>query len=290
MDVIREDSFVLVYRDRRKKWLVRPADTPKLHTHLGILDCAALVGRPFGTVAYTTMNDAVYVLKPTLEDIVMKFARRTQVIYPKDLAMILMRCGIHSGSRVFEAGTGSGAATATFAYSVAPQGHVYSYDVNSGFQDVARKNLEKFGMMGCVTLVARDAKEGIAETDLDAALVDMGDPWELVANVKKALAPSGMMAAICPTMNQAERLTERMKEEGFVNVETMEVLVRNLEARVGMTRPSQFMVAHTCYVTFGRKTVSEAQGEAAPVEDDAGGDEDDGGAGVEGPAPEEAPA
>jgi tRNA (adenine57-N1/adenine58-N1)-methyltransferase catalytic subunit len=63
-----------------------------------------------------------------------------------------------------------------------------------------------------------------------------------------------MMAAICPTANQAERLTERMKEEGFVNVETIEVLVRNLEARVGMTRPSQFMIGHTCYVTFGRKT------------------------------------
>jgi tRNA (adenine57-N1/adenine58-N1)-methyltransferase len=255
METIAQDSFILVYRDRRRKWLVRPVDTPKLHTHLGILDCAALVGRPFGSVASTTMNDTLYILKPTLEDIVMKFARRTQVIYPKDLAMIVMRGGIHSGSRVFEAGTGSGAATATFAYMAAPGGHVYSYDVNSEFQDVARKNLEKFGLAGCVTLRGRDAKEGIEETDLDAALVDMGDPWELVPNVRAALAPSGMMAAICPTMNQAEKLTERMKEEGFVNVETIEVLVRNLEARVGMTRPSQFMVAHTCYVTFGRKTV-----------------------------------
>jgi tRNA (adenine57-N1/adenine58-N1)-methyltransferase len=255
METIAEDSFILVYRDRRRKWLVRPVDTPKLHTHLGILDCAALVGRPFGTVASTTMNDTVYVLKPTLEDIVMKFARRTQVIYPKDLAMIVMRCGIHWGSRVFEAGTGSGAATATFAYMVGPQGHVYSYDVNAEFQEVARKNLEKFGLLGPVTLKGKDAKEGIEEAELDAALVDMGDPWELVANVKGALAPSGMMAAICPTMNQAERLTERMKEEGFVNVETIEILMRNLEARVGMTRPSQFMVAHTCYVTFGRKTV-----------------------------------
>ena len=150
METIKEDSFILVYRDRRKKWLVRPVDTPKLHTHLGILDCAGLVGRPFGTVASTTMNDSVYILKPTLEDIVMKFARRTQVIYPKDLAMIVMHCGIHSGSRVFEAGTGSGAATATFAYMVAPEGHVYSYDLNAEFQDVARKNLEKFGLMGSV--------------------------------------------------------------------------------------------------------------------------------------------
>ena len=255
METIKEDSFILVYRDRRKKWLVRPVDTPKLHTHLGILDCTALVGKPFGTVASTTMNDSVYILKPTLEDIVMKFARRTQVIYPKDLAMIIMHCGIHSGSRVFEAGTGSGAATATFAYMVAPEGHVYSYDMNPEFQDVARKNLEKFGLMGAVTLKGKDAKEGIEEEGLDAALVDMGDPWELVPNVKKALAPSGMMAAICPTMNQAEKLTEKMKDEGFATVETIEVLVRNLEARLGMTRPSQFMVAHTCYVTFGRKTI-----------------------------------
>src|ERR1700722_11357727 len=190
METIKEDSFILVYRDRRKKWLVRPGDTPKLHTHLGILDCAALVGRPFGIAVNTTMNDTVYVLKPTLEDIVMKFARRTQVIYPKDLAMIIMRCGIHSGSRVFEAGTGSGAATATFAYMVAPEGRVYSYDVNPTFQEVARKNLEKFGLMGSITLKGKDAKEGIEETDLDAALIDMGDPWELVKNVKGALAPS----------------------------------------------------------------------------------------------------
>lgn len=255
METIAEDSFILVYRDRRKKWLVRPVDTPKLHTHLGILDCASLVGKPFGTVATTTMNDTVYVLKPTLEDIVMKFARKTQVIYPKDLGTIVMRCGIHSGSRVFEAGTGSGAATATFAYMVSPGGHVYSYDVNPDFQEVARKNLERFGLLGAVTLRGKDAREGIEETDLDAALIDVGDPWELVANVKAALTPSGAVAAICPTMNQAERLTETLKAESFVSVETVEVLVRNLEARVGMTRPSQFMIGHTCYVTFGRKTL-----------------------------------
>jgi tRNA (adenine57-N1/adenine58-N1)-methyltransferase catalytic subunit len=255
MDTIGENSFILVYRDRRKKWLVRPVDTPKLHTHLGILDCAALVGQSYGIRATTSMNDELFVLKPTLEDIVMKFARKTQVIYPKDLAMIVMRCGIHSGSRIFEAGTGSGAATATFAYLVAPQGRVYSYDVNADFQAVARKNLEKFGLIDYVTLKGQDAKLGIEEKDLDAALIDMGDPWELVPNVREALAPSAFMAAICPTMNQAERLTQTMKENGFVTVESMEILLRNLEARVGMTRPSQMMVAHTCYLTFGRKTV-----------------------------------
>jgi len=273
METIKEDSFILVYRDRRRRWLVRPIDTPKLHTHLGILDCKSLVGKPFGVLAVTTMNDTLYILKPTLEDIVMKFARRTQVIYPKDLAMIVIRCGIHPGSRVFEAGTGSGAATATFASLVGPTGQVYSYDVNPEFQSIAKKNLEKFGLMGSITLKNRDAKEGIEERDLDAALIDMGDPWELVSPVKEALAPSGMIAAICPTMNQAERLTAKMKAEGFVDVESMEVLVRNLEARVGMTRPSQIMVAHTCYLTFGRKTEAVVRAEEADREEPAATEE-----------------
>jgi tRNA (adenine57-N1/adenine58-N1)-methyltransferase len=283
MDTIKEDSFILVYRDRRRRWLVRPMDTPKLHTHLGILDCKSLVGKQYGFSVLTTMNDTLYILKPTLEDIVMKFARRTQVIYPKDLAMIVIRCGIHPGSRVFEAGTGSGAATATFASLVGPTGQVYSYDVNAEFQGVAKKNLEKFGLMGSITLKTKDAKEGIDERDLDAALVDMGDPWELVSRVREALAPSGMMAAICPTMNQAERLTAKMKDEGFVNVETIEVLVRNLEARIGMTRPSQIMVAHTCYLTFGRKTEGAAPANTEALEV-AAGEEEEGGPDAEVPA------
>ncbi len=253
MDKIGEDSFVLVYRDKRRKWLVRVSETPKLHTHLGILDCKSLVGKDYGTRVLTTLNDELVVLKPTLEDIIMKFSRRTQVIYPKDIGMIIVKCGIHSGSRVFEAGTGSGAATAAMAYIVAPEGHVFSYDINEEFQSVARRNLERFGLSGHVTLKRQDAKMGVEERELDAALLDIGDPWELVKPVKEALAPSAILAGICPTMNQAERLVETLHDEGFVATETLELIARDIEARTGMTRPSMFMVAHTAYLVFGRK-------------------------------------
>jgi tRNA (adenine57-N1/adenine58-N1)-methyltransferase catalytic subunit len=253
MEKIGEDSFILVYRDKRRKWLVRVSETPKLHTHLGILDCKSLVGKDYGTRVLTTLNDELVILKPTLEDVVMKFSRRTQVIYPKDIGMILVKCGIHSGSRVFEAGTGSGAATAAMAYSVAPGGMVYSYDISGEFQGVARRNLERFGLGKYVTLKTQDAKLGVEERELDAALIDMGDPWELVRPVKEALAPSAMVAGICPTMNQAERLVQTLHDEGFVATETLELIARNIEARTGMTRPSMFMVAHTAYLVFGRK-------------------------------------
>jgi tRNA A58 N-methylase Trm61 len=47
-----------------------------------------------------------------------------------------------------------------------------------------------------------------------------------------------------------------MVEEGFVSIETVEILMRHLEARIGMTRPSNIMVGHTAYLTFGRSTSS----------------------------------
>ena len=93
MDTIAADSYVLVYRDRRRKWLVKPKDTPRLHTHLGILELSALVGREYGLRVTTTLGDELVVLKPTVEDLIMKLARRTQVIYPKDLGMILLKFG-----------------------------------------------------------------------------------------------------------------------------------------------------------------------------------------------------
>ena len=255
MDKIAEDSYVLVYRDRRRRWLIRPRDTPKLHTHLGILDVASLVGRDFGITVTTTMGDELVILEPTIEDLVMKLARKTQVIYPKDLGLMAVKLGIRSGSRVVETGTGSGATTALMAYLVQPTGMVYTYDIRPEHQEVARKNIEKLGLSKYVTFKVGDSRLGFEEKGVDAAVLDVGDPWEVVHSMREALKPSAPMAAVTPTTNQAEKLVAKMKEEGFVAVESLEILLRHLEARVGMTRPSNIMVGHTAYLTFGRSTL-----------------------------------
>jgi tRNA (adenine57-N1/adenine58-N1)-methyltransferase catalytic subunit len=255
---IEAESYVLVYRDRRRRWLVRPKDTPKLHTHLGILDVSGLVGKEYGISVTTSLGDELTILEPTIEDLVMKLARRTQVIYPKDLGLIALKLGVHSGSRIIETGTGSGATTALMAYLVQPSGMVFTYDLNPDFQEVARKNIEKLGLSKYVTFRLGDSRMGFQETGMDAGILDVGDPWEVIQSMRASLKPSAPMAAITPTTNQAERLVAKMKEEGFVNVETVEILLRQLEARVGMTRPSNIMVGHTAYMTFGRSTTKIA--------------------------------
>jgi tRNA (adenine57-N1/adenine58-N1)-methyltransferase catalytic subunit len=256
VETIAEDSLILVYRDRKRRWLVRPKDTPKLHTHLGILDVSALVGMKYGITVATTLGDTLTILNPTIEDLIMKLRRKTQVVYPKDLGLIIVKLGIHSGSRVIETGTGTGATTALMAYLVQPRGMVYTYDIRPEFQEVARKNVEKLGLSKFVTFSVGDARLGFKERGMDAGVLDVGDPWEVVSSMRESLKPAAPMAAITPTTNQAERLVAKMIETGFVSIETVEVLMRHLEARVGMTRPSSIMVGHTAYLTFGRSTTS----------------------------------
>lgn len=261
-DLITPESFVLVFRDWRRKWLLRPKDTPKLHTHLGILDVAALVGTEYGTVVTTTLGDELTILRPTIEDVIMKLSRRTQVIYPKDLGLMMVKLGVHAGSRVVETGTGSGATTALLAYLVRPGGHVYTYELRPEFQEVAKKNVERAGLADSVTFTSGDSRLGFGLKGMDAGVLDVGDPWDVVESMKDSLKPSAPMAAVTPTTNQAERLVSKMKDEGFAAVETVEILLRNLEARPGMTRPSNRMVAHTAYLTFGRTAAKRAR----PVE------------------------
>ncbi|MDG6930551.1 MAG: methyltransferase domain-containing protein [Nitrososphaerota archaeon] len=82
-------------------------------------------------------------LKPTLEDIIMKYRRLMQIIYPKDAGYILVKLNITPGMKVLEMGTGSGALTSYIANSLRPGGGVISYDINEKFVEIARENIKK---------------------------------------------------------------------------------------------------------------------------------------------------
>jgi tRNA (adenine57-N1/adenine58-N1)-methyltransferase len=251
---VKEESFVLLFLDSRRKWLVRPKETQKLHTHVGIIDVYSLVGKEYGSKIMTSTGHEIVALKPTIEDIIMKFSRRTQVIYPKELGLIALKCSIHCGSKVIEAGTGSGATTAYLSYIVGQEGIVYTHEIRDEFQEVARKNLERAGLIGNVVFIKGDIRERIEVKDADAAVIDVPEPWLVLENLKKALVKSAVSSFITPTYNQAEKLVKRMKELDFTDIETEEILLRKIDVKEGATRPFSRMIGHTAYITFGRNT------------------------------------
>jgi tRNA (adenine57-N1/adenine58-N1)-methyltransferase catalytic subunit len=256
---ILEGSFVLLFHTARKKWLAKVTLEKKLHTHLGIIDISATIGMEYGSVMRTTEGKLIFLIEPTLHDFIMKSERRTQIVYPKDLGYIAARTGLKNGSKVLEIGTGSGALATFMAGIVKPEGHIHSFDVNPDFMQIARRNLEKAGMIEYVTMNQHDPHQGVDVREADVAVVDLGDPWTVLDQVHEALKGSGAFVAICPTMNQIEKTATELKKSGYADVDCVELMIRTMEAREGMTRPSMRMIGHTTYLVFARKVQKQEQ-------------------------------
>jgi tRNA (adenine57-N1/adenine58-N1)-methyltransferase len=250
---IEESSYVLLFHTPRKKWLTKVTWDKKLHTHLGIIDVSSTIGMEYGSAVRTTEGKLIFLMEPTIHDFIMKSERKTQIVYPKDLGYIAARTGLKNGSKVLEVGTGSGALATFMASIVKPEGHIYSFDVNSEFLEIAKRNLEKAGMDKYVTIRQHDPHQGIDIRDADVATVDLGDPWTVVDQVYGALKGGGAFVSICPTMNQIEKTVAQLKKSGYADIDCVELMMRNMEAREGMTRPSMRMIGHTAYLVFARK-------------------------------------
>jgi tRNA (adenine57-N1/adenine58-N1)-methyltransferase len=256
MGVIGAGDYVLLYSpDKKKGWLVRVEEDKEFHTHLGRAELNEVIGKAWGSELRTNKGKALFLLRPTLEDFIMKFRRKTQIIYPKDAGLILIKLDVGNGSKVLEVGTGSGAMTAFLARAVAPDGKVVSYEIREDFYEMAKRNLEPTGLLKYVELINSDAKEGIKGKGYDAAMVDIGDPWSILEQVSNVMKPSAPIAFITPTINQAERLTVALKEVRFTMIECFELLFRRMEVRPGMSRPSTHMIGHTAYLVTARKGI-----------------------------------
>ncbi|UCF58679.1 MAG: tRNA (adenine-N1)-methyltransferase [Candidatus Bathyarchaeota archaeon] len=250
---IREGEDVLLYLDRKRTFLVRVEKGKSFHTHKGYVQLDDLVGKEYGTRITSSMGVEFVALKPTLRDYIFKVQRKTQISYPKDIALILMFSGVGSGSRVVEAGTGTGALTTALAFYVKPTGRVYSYEIRREFAKMALKNLKRAEVSECVELKSKDVTEGIDEEEVDAVILDMATPWLVVPHAYSALKGSGILVSFSPTIDQVVKTVEALKENEFVAIETVESLMRGMQIERGKTRPQTLMTGHTGYITFARK-------------------------------------
>jgi tRNA (adenine57-N1/adenine58-N1)-methyltransferase len=255
MAKIKQNSPVLFFYNNSKKWLAKISKNESFHTHIGILKHSDAIGKEYGSKLITNKDKYVYLLEPTMYDYVMRIQHGTQIVYPKDIGYIIARAGIGDGQKILEIGTGSGSLTSFVASVVKPRGHVYTFDVDEKFMKIAEKNIKKAGVSKYVTQHNMDLKttKKMPLEDMDVALIDLGDPWVVIPQVRQMLKGSGSIFAICPTMNQLEKLTASLVENEFTDIESTEHIIRNIEAREGKTRHSFQGIGHTTYLCFARK-------------------------------------
>jgi len=257
-EVIQEGSRVLLLTERKKRYLVKVKPGVKFHTSEGYVDLSELIGKRYGTRLTSNTGSVWFALKPTIVDIVMKMPRPTQIVYPKDLGTIIILGNIKPGSRVLEAGTGSGVLTAVIASYVMPNGIVYSYDISEEYLENARKQLEELGLLPYVKLKRGDVIATIEERDLDTVVLDIPTPWLAVPNAYKALSDGGVFVSLSPTIEQVVETVDALNSNGFVDITTIELLMRTLRVKKGMTRPDHIMRAHTAYITIAKKVCRDS--------------------------------
>jgi tRNA (adenine57-N1/adenine58-N1)-methyltransferase len=252
---IKEGDFVLISASATKKWMVKVEKGKEFHTHRGSISLNDLIGMEFGS-SYTNNKDATFYLwKPIPYDYTDAISHSTQIIYQTDIAQIIYSAGICSGVRVIEAGTGSGGLTAALARYVMPNGKVYSYDIKKQHQDVALKNLTKLGLIDLVEFKTRDAQEGFDETEVDAVILDLPQPWDIIDAANKALMGGGRLVIFVPTYMQVDQSIEKLVESNFYQIEAFEIIRRDLTTKIGAIRPTTRMVGFTAFLIVARKGI-----------------------------------
>ena len=250
---VREGEWILLYSSERAQYLLRYQPGKRISTHLGELEL--LEDLEFGENLKTHTGKDFFVLRPTTSLLSMRVKRTTTIIYPKDAGLILLETGIGAGSKVIEVGTGSGAMTIILAKAVGKEGKVYSFERRAEFLENARENVEKYGLSDRVVFHHRDpAEDGFGVKDVDAAIIDVPEPWTLVEPTWEALKGGGSWASLSPTIDQIVRTFEALRRK-FVKIRCVEVLEREILVRPGKTRPKERMVSHTGYLIFAQKVL-----------------------------------
>ena len=101
----------------------------------------------------------------------------------------------------------------------------------------------------------RDVYEGIDERDLDRIVLDLPEPWRVLAHAPRRCARE---ASCCPTCRRSPRwprCAAAWRRSGFGMAETSEVLRRTWHVEERSVRPDHRMVAHTGFLTTARLLV-----------------------------------
>ena len=251
--IARDGDLAQLVGLRHKHFILTLQAGAKFETHRGILQHDDLIGKPWGTQVFSHIGSPFFLLQPSLADLITELPRTTQILYPKDIGFILVTMGIGPGQTVMEAGTGSGSMTTTLAYAVGPQGRVISYEVKPDVQNLARKNLTRFGLESRVDFKLRDIGQGFDETDVDSFFLDVPNPYDYLAQVRAALKPGGYLCSLVPTFNQVEKTLQALRQAKFAFVEVCELLLRYYKPEPARIRPTDRMVAHTGFLIFARR-------------------------------------
>ncbi|KAJ9157084.1 tRNA methyltransferase complex GCD14 subunit [Coniochaeta hoffmannii] len=226
--------------------------------------------------AATASSGFVHILPPTPELWTASLPHRTQVVYTPDYSYVLHRIRARPGTRIIEAGSGSGSfthASARAVYNGYPRdgserkGKVFSFEYHETRFEKMKNEILGHGLDGLVQLTHRDVyKDGFLvdgeSPEAESIFLDLPAPWQALPHLSRSRPQTAEFAAdgekpwvsplnpkksayICtfsPCIEQVTKTVSAMRRLGWVNIEMVEIANRRLQVfrdRVGLHIPTE---------------------------------------------------
>ncbi|KAM9354083.1 tRNA (adenine(58)-N(1))-methyltransferase catalytic subunit TRMT61A isoform 2-T2 [Pholidichthys leucotaenia] len=234
-DCIQDGDVAIIYLNHNSIMPVKVQQGQHTQTRYGVIRHSTdLIGQHYGSKVTCSKGGWIYVLHPTAELWTVALPHRTQILYTTDIATITMMLELKPGSIVCESGTGSGSLSHAILRTIAPTGHLHTVEFHQQRAEKVTEEFKEHRVDHLVTVRNQDVcKEGFGVTGVaDAVFLDIPSPWEAVGHAKMAMKrQGGRVCSFSPCIEQVQRTCEALQEQGFEEINTLEVLLRVHDVR-----------------------------------------------------------
>lgn len=228
-ELIQEGSLVILFETHNSLTYCYAQKDAIYQNRHGAFYHNDMIGQPFGSKIISRKKNArgyLILLAPTPELWSRALRHRTQIVFTLDASAIMFAAALRSGNRVVESGTGSGALTTSFARTVAPHGHVFTFEFNAHRAEIARDEFKRNGLESVITVECRDAcEQGFPEElagTIDMVFLDLPSPWKAVGHATKMLKQGGFFASYSPCIEQVQKTCGALRSANFELIRTIE--------------------------------------------------------------------
>jgi len=262
-------NWVALREDDGRAYLVNNVPGEVKIKGLGRFDPSVLLeGYSLGD-RITVGQKSLTIVEAALPEARRNMNRRAQTIGIKDSGFLISWMGIGTESRVLEGGHGSAGLAMNLANVIGSKGYLVSVENRPEHAEVGRSNMERLAEFSTDfpswNLLEMDLQNAASEVvricgELDAAIIDIAEPWTVVPEISQTLRIGGRIACYCPTTAQLEKSWNEVEKEGLIVEFAGEIIERRWsKAGRGGVRPGNQPMGHTAFLLIAAKiaTVEE---------------------------------
>ncbi|KAI8800977.1 tRNA methyltransferase complex subunit Cpd1 [Cladochytrium replicatum] len=228
---ISEGDFVVIFVTPENKTIIQLTADGTYTNRAGKFPHSEIIGKPWGSKIFSTNKKGyVHLLYPTPEMWTDCLPHRTQILYTTDISYVSCLLDLKPGVKMIESGTGSGSFSHSLARTIAPTGHLYTFEYHEPRATQAKKEFESHGLSQFITVECKDVcKDGFGiENLVTAVFLDLPAPWEAIPSAKKAFNKNrvGRICCFSPCIEQVLETVKELKTQNFTDIRMFECLSR----------------------------------------------------------------